>query len=56
MTIIINQLKVSGRFRINCYLFGDESIKEIGIIDPGIDSNDVKSVNKRERYKPVVIE
>ena len=55
MTIILNQLKVSGRFRTNCYLFGDESTKEIGIIDPGIDSNDVKSVIKREGYKPVYL-
>jgi hydroxyacylglutathione hydrolase len=55
MTIILNQLKVSGRFRTNCYLFGDESTKEIAIIDPGIDSYDVKSVIKREGYKPVYL-
>ena len=55
MTIILNRLKVSGRFRTNCYLFGDETSKEIGIIDPGIDSNDVKSVINREGYKPVYL-
>ena len=55
MTIILNRLKVSGRFRTNCYLFGDESTKEVGIIDPGIDSNDVKSVINREGYKPVYL-
>ena len=55
MTIILNRLKVSGRFRTNCYLFGDENTKEIGIIDPGIDSNDVKSVINREGYKPVYV-
>ncbi len=55
MIIILNRLVVSGRFRTNCYLFGDESTKEVGIIDPGIDSNDVKSVIKREGYKPVYL-
>ena len=55
MTIILNRLKVSGRFRTNCYLFGDEITKEVCIIDPGIDSNDVKSVINRERYKPVYL-
>ncbi|MFX1376157.1 MAG: MBL fold metallo-hydrolase [Promethearchaeota archaeon] len=55
MTIILNQLIVSGRFRTNCYLFGDEISKEVGIIDPGIDSNDVKSVINREEYKPVYL-
>ena len=55
MNIILNQLKVSGRFRTNCYLFGDESTKEIGIIDPGIDSNDVISLINREGYKPVYL-
>ena len=46
---------MSGRFRTNCYLFGDESTKEIGIIDPGIDSNNVISVINREGYKPVYL-
>jgi glyoxylase-like metal-dependent hydrolase (beta-lactamase superfamily II) len=46
---------VSGRFRTNCYLFGDEKTKEIGIIDPGIDSKDIKNVVKREGYKPVYL-
>ena len=55
MTIILNQLKVSGRFRTNCYLYGDENTKEIGIIDPGIDSNHVKSVINRGGYKPVYL-
>jgi glyoxylase-like metal-dependent hydrolase (beta-lactamase superfamily II) len=55
MTVILNRLKVSGRFRTNCYLFGDESTKNIGIIDPGIDSNNVKSVVNREGYKPVYL-
>ncbi|MBY8984312.1 MAG: MBL fold metallo-hydrolase [Candidatus Lokiarchaeota archaeon] len=55
MAIILNLLKVSGRFRTNCYLYGDESTKEVGIIDPGIDSNDVKSVINREGYKPVYV-
>ncbi len=55
MTIILNQLKVSGRFRTNCYLYGDEKTKEIGIIDPGIDSYDVISVINREGYKPVYL-
>ena len=55
MTIILDQLKVSGRFRTNCYLYGDESTKEIAIIDPGIDSNDVISLINRERYKPVYL-
>jgi len=55
MTIILNRLIVSGRFRTNCYLFGDESTKEVGIIDPGIDSNDVKAIINREGYKPVYL-
>ncbi len=55
MVIILNRLIVSGIFRTNCYLFGDESTKEVGIIDPGIDSNDVKSVISREKYKPVYL-
>jgi glyoxylase-like metal-dependent hydrolase (beta-lactamase superfamily II) len=46
---------VSGRFRTNCYLYGDESTKEIGIIDPGIDSNHVRRVIDREGYKPVYL-
>ncbi|MHA2006228.1 MAG: MBL fold metallo-hydrolase [Promethearchaeota archaeon] len=46
---------MSGRFRTNCYLFGDEDTKEIGIIDPGIDSKVVKSFINRERYKPVYL-
>lgn len=55
MTIILNRLVVSGRFRTNCYLYGDEITKEVGIIDPGIDSNDVKRVINREEYKPVYL-
>lgn len=55
MIIILNRLKVSGRFRTNCYLFGDEITKEIGIIDPGIDSNYVESIITREGYKPVYL-
>ncbi|MHA1885241.1 MAG: MBL fold metallo-hydrolase [Promethearchaeota archaeon] len=46
---------MSGRFRTNCYLFGDENTKEIGIIDPGIDSNAVKNLINREEYKPVYL-
>jgi glyoxylase-like metal-dependent hydrolase (beta-lactamase superfamily II) len=46
---------VSGRFRTNCYLFGDENTKEICIIDPGINSSDVKSVVNKEGYKPVYL-
>ena len=55
MVIILNRLIVSGIFRTNCYLFGDEITKEVCIIDPGIDSNDVKSVIYREEYKPVYL-
>ena len=55
MNIILNRLKVSGWFRTNCYLYGDESTKEVGIIDPGIDSHNVKSVINREGYKPVYL-
>jgi hydroxyacylglutathione hydrolase len=46
---------VSGRFRTNCYLFGDEGTKEIGIIDPGIDSYEVISAIKRGGYKPIYL-
>jgi glyoxylase-like metal-dependent hydrolase (beta-lactamase superfamily II) len=46
---------VSGIFRTNCYLFGDEISKEVGIIDPGIDSNDEKSFVNRKGYKPVYL-
>ena len=46
---------MSGRFRTNCYLFGDESTKEVGIIDPGIDPNDVKAIINKEGYKPVYV-
>lgn len=46
---------MSGRFSTNCYLFGDENTKEVGIIDPGIDSNDVKRFINREGYKPVYL-
>ncbi|MHA2390606.1 MAG: MBL fold metallo-hydrolase [Promethearchaeota archaeon] len=55
MDIILNRLKVSGRFRTNCYLYGDEDTKEIAIIDPGIDSDVVKNVIKRENYKPIYL-
>jgi glyoxylase-like metal-dependent hydrolase (beta-lactamase superfamily II) len=55
MTIILNQLKVSGRFRTNCYLFGDEITKEIAIIDPGIESNNVINFVNNEGYKPVYL-
>ncbi|MFX0164338.1 MAG: MBL fold metallo-hydrolase [Candidatus Hodarchaeota archaeon] len=46
---------MSGRFRTNCYLFGDESTKEIAIIDPGIESNNVINVVNSEGYKPVYL-
>ncbi|MHA2101408.1 MAG: MBL fold metallo-hydrolase [Candidatus Kariarchaeaceae archaeon] len=46
---------MSSRFRTNCYLFGDENTKEVGIIDPGIDSNNVKDLINREGYKPVYL-
>ncbi|MFX1280421.1 MAG: MBL fold metallo-hydrolase [Promethearchaeota archaeon] len=46
---------MSGRFRTNCYLFGDESTKEIGIIDPGIDSYEVINSIKRGGYKPIYL-
>lgn len=46
---------MSGRFRTNCYLFGDDITKEIGIIDPGIDSNEVINVINRKGYKPVYL-
>jgi len=55
MAIILNRLIVSGIFRTNCYLFGDKITKEVCIIDPGIDSNEVKSVINREGYKPVYL-
>jgi len=55
MTIILNRLKVSGRFRTNCYLYGDENTKEIAIIDPGIDSSYVANVVNKEGYKPVYL-
>ena len=55
MTIILDQLKVSGRFRTNCYLYGDESTKEIAIIDPGIESNEVINLINRQEYKPVYL-
>ncbi|MFW9989172.1 MAG: MBL fold metallo-hydrolase [Candidatus Odinarchaeota archaeon] len=51
----MNQLIVSGKFRTNCYLYGDDSTKEIGIIDPGIDSNNIISVINREGYIPVYL-
>ena len=46
---------MSGRFRTNCYIFGDENTKEISIIDPGIDPNAVKNLVNREGYKPVYL-
>ncbi|MHA1526666.1 MAG: MBL fold metallo-hydrolase [Promethearchaeota archaeon] len=46
---------MSGRFSTNCYLFGDENTKEVCIIDPGIDSNDVKRFVNKEGYKPVYL-
>ncbi len=46
---------MSGIFRTNCYLYGDESTKEIAIIDPGIDSNDVKNFINKEGYKPIYV-
>ncbi|MFX1313859.1 MAG: hypothetical protein ACFFHD_14815 [Promethearchaeota archaeon] len=46
---------MSGRFRTNCYLYGDDNTKEIGIIDPRIDSDDVKSYINKEGYKLVYI-
>ncbi|MFX1487665.1 MAG: MBL fold metallo-hydrolase [Promethearchaeota archaeon] len=55
MAIILTQLKVSGRFRTNCYLYGDESTKEIGIIDPGIYSSVVINAIEGEEYKPVYL-
>jgi len=55
MTIILKRLIVSCIFRTNCYLYGDENTKEVGIIDPGIDANDVKNFINREGYKPVYL-
>ena len=55
MTIILTQLKVSGRFRTNCYLYGDENTKEIAIIDPGIDSDDVINFINKEGYNPIIL-
>ena len=46
---------MSGRFRTNCYLYGDESTKEIGIIDPGIHSSAVINAIKGEEYEPVYL-
>ncbi|MFX1313878.1 MAG: MBL fold metallo-hydrolase [Promethearchaeota archaeon] len=46
---------MSGRFRTNCYLYGDENTKEVGIIDPGIDPNEVISLINREGYKPIYL-
>jgi len=46
---------VSGRFRTNCYIYGDENTKEVGIIDPGIDSHDVISFINGKGYKPIYL-
>ncbi|MHA2037784.1 MAG: MBL fold metallo-hydrolase [Promethearchaeota archaeon] len=46
---------MSGRFRTNCYLYGDEITKEIGIIDPGINPNAVISVIDDNEYQPVYL-
>jgi len=46
---------VSGRFRTNCYLYGDESTKEIAIIDPGIYSDEVINLVNKEGYKPIIL-
>lgn len=53
--MILDVLKVSGRFRTNCYFYGDHITKEIGIIDPGIDPNPVINFINREEYKPVYL-
>ena len=46
---------MSGRFRTNCYLYGDENTKEISIIDPGIDPNNIISVINKENYIPIYL-
>jgi glyoxylase-like metal-dependent hydrolase (beta-lactamase superfamily II) len=46
---------VSSRFRTNCYLYGDENTKEIAIIDPGIDSDDVINLINTEGYIPIYL-
>ncbi|MFW9897472.1 MAG: MBL fold metallo-hydrolase [Candidatus Thorarchaeota archaeon] len=51
----MDQLKVSGRFRTNCYFYGDDFTKEIAIIDPGIDPNNVVNFVNKEGYKPVYL-
>ncbi|MFX0027691.1 MAG: MBL fold metallo-hydrolase [Candidatus Hermodarchaeota archaeon] len=51
----MDRLIVSNWFKTNCYLYGDDSTKEVAIIDPGIDSNIVKSAITKEGYKPVYL-
>lgn len=46
---------MSGRFRTNCYLFGDEITNEICIIDPGIDPSLVTEFVEREKLRPICV-
>ena len=46
---------VVGPLESNCYLFGDEATKEIFVIDPGGDYNEIKSVIDKDGLKPKAV-
>lgn len=46
---------VVGMLEVNCYLVGDESTKEIFIIDPGADYKNIKNIIDKEGLKPYAV-
>ena len=46
---------VVGPLESNCYLFGDETTKEIFVIDPGGDYREIKSVIDKDCLKPKAV-
>jgi glyoxylase-like metal-dependent hydrolase (beta-lactamase superfamily II) len=46
---------VAGLFESNCYLVGDEDIKEIFIIDPGGDYKKIKNAIDKDSLKPKAV-
>ncbi len=46
---------VVGMMEANCYIVGDESTKEVFIIDPGGDYNKIKKVIDKDNLKPIAV-
>lgn len=54
MTLLIKTV-VTGMMEVNCYIVGDESTKEVFIIDPGGDYNKIKKIVDKDGLKPQAV-